>query len=118
MPKKLITVGLEMPQDFPTDPYNAVHDSINSWPNRPDVPWLEYALAWNAVAYRFQALADHCDTFTASVNRAGGAPSMSERYVQERELFNFFSNGLAAIESFFYGLYAIASMLDPAKFPM
>jgi len=40
------------------------------------------------------------------------------RYAQDRELFGFFVAGLSAVESFYYGLYAIASMMDSATFPM
>lgn len=46
----------------------------------------------------------------------GGAPPEPERYRQERDLFGFFVSGLSAIESTNYGLFAIASMLDPNRF--
>jgi len=38
--------------------------------------------------------------------------------VQERELFDFFVNGLSVIESCLFGLYAIGSVLDRANFKL
>src|SRR4051812_46965066 len=99
MPKKVNTVGLEMPDDFPVDAYNAVHARVS--PKREPRPaaWPEWASAWNAVAYRFQSCVEHAAAFTKSIRQHGDAPAPPTRYIQERELFNFFTNGLAAIES-------------------
>jgi len=58
------------------------------------------------------------ETFTDSVRVAGTAPPLPERFKQEVALFDFFINGLAVIDSFFYGLYWIGSMVDTNKFPI
>jgi len=58
------------------------------------------------------------ETFTDSVRVAGIAPPLPERFKQEVALFNFFINGLAVIDSFFYGLYWIGSMVDTKSFPI
>jgi hypothetical protein len=118
MPKTIQTVGLEMPDDFPADAYEAVHRTVCARPAKSPATWREYAGAWNAVAYRFKSLADHDEAFTASIRRVSSTPLPSDRHIQERELFNFFTNGLATIESFCYGLFGIASMMDSANFPM
>jgi hypothetical protein len=39
-----------------------------------------------------------------------------QRFQQEEALFNFFSNGFAAFEALFYGLFAIGSFIDPGAF--
>src|SRR5690349_17383537 len=117
MPTKVNTVGLEMPDDFPADAYNAVHAAVGAKP-RPPGPMAEWAGAWNAVAWRFMSLADNDAAFTDNVRRTGGGRTPSERYLQERELFSFFVTGLSTIESFCYGLYAVASMIDSANFPL
>jgi len=114
----LVTTGLIMPKDFATAPYTAVHSRVGSLIDAQPLAWPLYAGAWNAVSYRFQACADHDEAFTASVERAGGSPPSSERYVQERELFNFFVNGLATMESLCFGLFAIGSMLALPDFPI
>jgi hypothetical protein len=118
MPKKINTVGLNMPDDFPAEAYNAVYTRVSPKQKLYPIPWPEWAGAWNALAYRFQSLADHDAAFTGSVRNYGDAPGHEERYLQERELFSFFVTGLSAIECFCYGIYAIVSMIDPTNFPM
>ena len=114
----LSTVGLVMPGDFPVLPYEGIHRRVTAKKQAYPNAWAQYAGAWNAVAYRFLSCADHDKAFTESVRRFGDAPLQPERYAQERELFGFFVTGLATIESFCYGLYAIASMVDSRNFPL
>ncbi len=113
----LSTTGLVMPGDFAVAPYEAVHAHVSAR-NVNDLAWSEYAGAWNAVAHRFRACTDHDEAFTHSIRQAGDAPIPPERYVQERELFNFFVNGLSTIESLCYGLFAIGAMVNSARFPL
>jgi hypothetical protein len=54
------------------------------------------------------------ESFTRSI--AGRPQSHREWFEAERELFNFFFNGLSAIESFYYATYCLAAMLDAAQF--
>jgi hypothetical protein len=107
-----------MPQDFDVDSYNAVHKCLQSkiTPNK-DV-WGCYAGGWNAITYRFLTVDESDKKFTESINKAGGAPVPCERYIQERELFSFFVNGLATIESFCFAIYAIGVLVGPSKFSM
>jgi hypothetical protein len=74
--------------------------------------------SWNAVLFRFVSCARSDDVLTGSVRRHGTSPAHPERFYQEEALFNFFVNGLSVLESFFYGLYWIGSMVDiPSQQP-
>jgi len=117
MPLHVSSVGLEVPDDFPQKPYDAVHARVNSSP-RDAVAKFEYGGAWNAVVYRFVSCARSAETFANSFRTAGPAPAQPERFIQEDALFGFFVNGLSVIESFFYGLYWIGSMIDTTSFPV
>ncbi|UCE74598.1 MAG: hypothetical protein JSV56_02550 [Methanomassiliicoccales archaeon] len=114
--KPLTTIGLIMPNDFPVSAYEKIHSRITAKQKTHPDSWSLYAGAWNAVAYRFYACVDHDKAFTESVQRGGSSPPQPERYIQEKELFCFFVTGLAVIESFCYGLFAIGSILDKKNF--
>ena len=107
----------EVPDDFPQKPYDAVHARVNSSP-RDDKVRFHYGGAWNAVLYRFVSCARSDETFANSVRTAGLTPGHPERFIQEDALFGFFVNGLSVIESFFYGLRWIGSMVDTTSFPV
>jgi len=114
--QRLSTIGLVMPKDFDVTRYEAIHfRAVARKEVHPD-SYSQLSGAWNAVAYRFLSCMDHDLVFTESIQRAGDAPPQPERYIQERELFCFFVTGLAVIESFCYGLFALASMVDSKKF--
>jgi hypothetical protein len=118
MPNVVETVGLEMPDDFPTGVYNAINQRVK--PKREPYPalWFEYGTGWNAVAYRFRACVEHGEAFAESVSRYTAAPEQPHRHIQEREIVSFFVAGLSCIECTFYSLYGIASMMAPSTFPM
>jgi len=111
----LITVGIIMPQDFPQTKYEAIHQHCQpKIEANPDEKWDEYMFAWNAVAYRFSALAEHDEKFRSAFSGTGA----KDRYIQERELFGFFVTGLSTIEAFSYGLYFLLSVEHPDSFPV
>ena len=68
-----------------------------------------------AVAFRLLDVAHYDDSFRASMSQFGPAPQLPERARQERDLFGFFVSGLSAIESYCYGLCAVAWEADPKK---
>lgn len=113
----LTTVGISMPEDFPFEEYEAVHERMRNLRDRNENVWSLYASSWNAVAFRFCSCAEHDDNFTQSVIRFGSAPEPNERYIQERELFGFFVTAMSTIDCFSFGLYAIASMVKGSEFP-
>ena len=78
----------------------------------------QYTGAWNALAYRFHGAIDAGAIFQKSLNQFGPHPGPHQRYQQEEALFNFFSNGFAAFEAMFYGLFAVGSFIDPQAFPL
>lgn len=114
-PNPLKTNGLIMPNDFPTLQYEAIFDRVSRKANS-SVFIDQFAPAWNAVAYRYRALAEDERGFTALVNHTTPEPQI--RYEQERALFGFFSNGFSIFESTFYGLFALGAMLSPVNFPI
>jgi hypothetical protein len=117
MPIRVSTFGIELPDDFPKGPYEAIHAQVNSGPRDANVD-CHYRGAWNAVANRFLSCTEHDAAFNESVRRAGNAPGHLERYIQDNSLFGFFVTGLSVIESFFFGLHAIAAMTGSSNFPM
>jgi len=109
--------GLEMPEDFPSVPYNAIHQRCMPVLSDPMYAGQrdEFSSSWNAVAYRFRSLAHHDQLFTEAIaNQA----THETRYVQEREIFCFFVAGLSTLESFSYGVYHIASIAQPNAFSL
>jgi hypothetical protein len=106
-----------LPDDFAYASYEAVASRMAHLHESHQPQWSEYVTAWTGVPNRFRACAEHDEAFSRSI-QANDAPPQPERYHQERDLFGFFINGLSAIESTCYGLYAIASMLDDVYFPI
>jgi len=115
----LSTIGLEGPNDFPTQSYEKIHATMvlhkDAFPDK----WSEFVGTWKSVGIKFIALAQNDEIFTTSIKRGrGGASSYEDRYNQEYALFNFFVAGHSLLESLFYGLYIIASIKNPIEFPL
>lgn len=109
--------GLTAHQDFPIGPYEALHAKVRTrWPQQAS--YSQFAGAWNALAYRFHGAVDAGAIFQKSLKNFGSHPAPHQRYQQEEALFNFFSNGFAAFEAMFYGLFAVGSFIDPQAFPL
>lgn len=113
----LSTIGIRMPQEFPTRPYEAVYRRLGNKRDSHPESFREFVSAWVTVAYRFLSCDEHNQAFSESVKRFGKTPLPLERYVQERELYGFFVAGFSVIESFCYGIFAIGSISKPKKFP-
>jgi len=60
----------------------------------------------------------HGDAFTASIISDGTSPPADRRYHQEQCLFDFFSSGFSALDSFFYAAFALGTCIDPVAFPL
>lgn len=106
--------GIDFPDDFPVQPYNAVHAKIHSAQRQPEQVFHQGG-AWNGLAYRFLTAAKADNQFTDIL---GKEQNQLNRFHQEEALFSFFVNSLSAIESFFYGLYWIGTIAEPARFPV
>jgi hypothetical protein len=118
MPQPLKVNGLLMPPDFPTTLFEHVYSRARLRSTSHVSAFEHFNAAWNAISFRYLALCDDGDAFTASVSAPDGGASLEERYQQERHLFGFFSNGFSAFESFFYGMFAIGALLHPVDFPL
>jgi hypothetical protein len=118
MPQPLKVNGLLMPPDFPTTLFERVYSRARLRSTSHVSAYEHFNAAWNAISFRYLALCDDGDAFTASVSAPDGGASLQERYQQERHLFGFFSNGFSAFESFFYGMFAIGALLHPVDFPL
>lgn len=118
MPQPLKVNGLLMPPDFPTTLFERVYSRARLRSTSHVSAYEHFNAAWNAISFRYLALCNDGDAFTASVSAPDGGASLQERYQQERHLFGFFSNGFSAFESFFYGMFAIGALLHPVDFPL
>lgn len=116
--KPLSINGLLMPSDFPTEPFEAVHDALYANERGSDPLYQHFLGAWNAISYRYVAMVDYGDEFTALITKEGSALTSIERYQQERALFGFFSNGFSILEAYFYGLFSAGAFIAPKSFPL
>lgn len=115
----LDTVGFEAPTDFSAPSYNAVHHHLEHVAATDMVEtWRQFAGAWNAVAYRFQACAEHDEAFQTDFTRVGANTAGLEGYRQQRDTYECVVNACSVIEAFYYGVHAIGSLLEPLIFPM
>ena len=74
-------------------------------------PWIEFRGGWKALEIGYETCCENDRVFREAIRRN----SHSDLYIQERELFGFFTTGMAAVESFFYALYAFGWMLNRGK---
>jgi hypothetical protein len=112
----LKSLGISLNSGFPCETYDSLSSQLGIATLMGLPAWKQFAGAWNAVAYRYKACAEHNVAFTESFKRSSAPPSQPERYIQERELFGFFSTGFSAMEASYYALFAIASLHNPSNF--
>ena len=67
--------------------------------------------AWMGVASRFQACGVHSESFTAIFQGTRGRAQDERAYQEDDALFGFFVDGLSALESFYYSLYALGALI-------
>jgi hypothetical protein len=108
---------LALPNDFPTREFEAVYKKLHIHRQQND----QYDLAvgaMHAMSYRFKALGEYDDRFTASINAHGSGPAQPIRYEQERDLFGFFSNAFSVFDTFCFSLFAIGALTGAGYFPL
>jgi len=105
--------ALDLPDDFPIRLLEAVHGVISDADDarRQTSEWSEWAGACNGVLYRFLACAEHADLLDTSL-ASSTSPPQPERYEQEKLLYEFFAEGLSALECLYYGVYFIGVLAD------
>lgn len=114
----LNTVGIEMPDGFPTAVVWRAHERATGALGSDNPAWREFGGGWNGTAYRFVDCSNHSAAFTASFREDGPAPVPPKRYEQEAALFGFFVAGLSSIEGFVYGMHALAWGTGQGEFAM
>jgi hypothetical protein len=78
---------------------------------------LSFYAAKYAVALRMKAIDDIADKFEDFLNLPNRAAELVDRLPTENQLlFDFFANGLSALESFCFGCYYVGVGLDNSKF--
>ena len=105
------------PSDFDENLRLSVSTKVEKQHAKHPNAYTEFIQSWGAVQYRFYACTEHDEAFTESVQLHLDSPMQPHRYQQEKELFNFFMNGLSCIECMCYGLFSIGAMIDPTQFP-
>lgn len=114
---ELTSVGFEPAAGFPAAAHDSTHLRLAPFAQTPqNSTWRHFGLGWNAVAYRYQACAEHDETFRSDFARHGGNVGGWDRYRQQRDLYGSFVNGCSAIESFFYAAFAAGALKDPTVF--
>lgn len=113
---------MQMPKDFASAPYEAVSLRVSGKNQTHLDSLVQFAAAWNAVRHRFLSCTEHSEAFTKAIKEAG-TPGVTPQtadmwHAQQKELFDFFMNGLATIENVCYGLFAVGSILDAQQFPI
>jgi hypothetical protein len=118
MARVLSINGLTVPDDFPADQFEAVYKKLGSTYGQRAEYRVFIIGALNAIAYRFTALAEYDKSFRSSITAHGTGPGQPFRYMQERDLFGFFSNAHSVFDAFCFALFAIGALRDSANFPL
>ena len=71
---------------------------------------------WNGLAVRFRAADEYAASVIHLLTTLPGSPPNEDRYAEERELFGFFANAVAAIESCCFAIYHVGLMAQPPFF--
>src|SRR5436190_1346163 len=107
---------LEMPPSFPEEHFNRIHQAVDRF--RQNVNHLQFQGGWNAVAYRYIAMTEYDERFTASIKLHGPGPGEPERYRQERDLFGFASNAYSMFDALHYAMFIVGSFVDSINFDL
>jgi hypothetical protein len=116
-----LTNELPIPNDFPRDNYETIGSLVFSKCNNTNKDEYFFFLAsWKGFLHRFLACTDHDKKYIESITLLEEKLLIEqkiypyERYLVERELFNFLINGLAAIECLCSALFAMAAIEEIA----
>lgn len=105
-----------LPPDFPQGKYEKIHTKVLQNKNNFQLQYQQFSGGWRSLVYRYLACTKHSDDYIKIIKKDRISPSYFLRYEQERELFNFFTNGLSAIETLGYMLYMICSIDNSNNF--
>jgi hypothetical protein len=115
MERRLSLNQIAVPDDFPSDKFDAVSGKLGSTYGERYECHAYIRDALNAIAYRFTALAEYDERLRSLINAPDGQPF---RYMQERDLFGFYSNAHSVFDAFCFALFAVGALIDPGNFPL
>ncbi|WP_156116671.1 hypothetical protein [Massilia sp. 9096] len=111
------TLGdLNLPENFPHLEFDSVNAKMANYAQNPSSNWFMFAAAWNATGYR--AIATHKSSARFDELLANSAASLELRFLQDHEMFSFFTAALSAIECAFFATYACVSQAFPSDYPI
>lgn len=111
-----LTNGLPITNDFPVDNYETIFSLVLSkYNHNNEYEFFFFSASWKGFLHRFLACTDHNKNYIQYIALVGENDSKYERYLVERELFNFLANGLAAIEHLCCALFAIGAIEEIAQ---
>jgi hypothetical protein len=114
------------PPDFPHDAWARLPSLLqahaksydpSSWtpPTDAQQRWTNFAGGSNAALWRFWGCAQHDETLQQLFAVSSGG---ANRHIEERELFNFFTNGTSSMECACFALHMLGGMAQPNEFPV
>jgi hypothetical protein len=116
---------MPLPHDFPATTYERLNGLVLAYdatvphdPNQLTELYLQYGMAHNAIVWRFRSVVDTDDTYRSAYSMPDVGGDIEKRYLQERELFEFFAAFVSTIEVLCYCAHAIGSMADQVEFPL
>jgi len=113
---KIFPILDDLYQYFPKDKYEKIYIKVLQYKDNFQLQYQQFSGGWRSLVYRYLACTKHSDDYIKIIKKDRISPSYFLRYEQERELFNFFTNGLSAIETLGYMLYMICSIDKPNDF--
>lgn len=113
---KIFPILDDLPQRFPKDRYEKIYSKVLQYTNNFQLQCTQFRGGWRSLVYRYLACTKHSDDYIKITKKYKISPTYFLRYEQERELFNFFTNGLSAIEELGYMLYMICSIDNQKDF--
>ncbi len=115
---KLTSVGCDIPDDFPSEWHEEIKTLLVKYKDTNLPEWKSFSVGWNGLVYRYRAMTEYDDIFTASISKFGSSPCPEERYQQGKALFGFFVNAVSIIECFFYAVFWISTIIKPSLSPI
>lgn len=113
---KIFPILDDLSRYFPKDKYEKIYIKVLQHKDNFQLQCQQFSGGWRSLVYRYLACTKHSDDYINIIKKDRISPSYFLRYEQERELFNFFTNGLSAIEELGYMLYMICSIDNPKDF--
>lgn len=112
----LILNGFVPPSDFPVGDYEAAYARVAG--HNSHTGYGHFVGAWSAISYRYGAVAEYDQQLTSSITTHGPGAGHLIRYEQERDLFEFFANGLSVFGALCFGAFAIGAITRATAFPL